>query len=67
MSRRLIGCWRLAKREISNLKERNSQQMTGRLAEMFSAGGWKIKTLLANLVCSMRREINENLFVEVAR
>lgn len=43
------------------------QQMTGKLAEMFSAGGWKIKTLLANLVCSMRREINENLFVEVAR
>lgn len=65
--RPLIGCYRLVKREISNLKERNLQQMTGRVAETFFAGGWKIKTLLANLVCSMRREINENLFAEGAR
>lgn len=57
--RPLKGCWKLA--------EPKESRATGRLAEMFSAGGWKIKTLLANLVCSMRREINENLFAEGAR
>lgn len=57
--RPLKGCWKLAGPKES--------RATGRLVEMFSAGGWKIKTLLANLVCSMRREINENLFAEGAR
>lgn len=57
--RPLKGCWKLA--------EPKESRATGRLAEMFSAGGWKIKTLLDNLVCSMRREINENLFADCAR
>lgn len=41
ISRLLIGCWRLVKREIS---ERNLQQMTGKPAWTFSVGGWKMTT-----------------------
>ena len=44
ISRLLIGCWRLVKREILNLKERNLQQMIGKLVWTFSAGGWKMTT-----------------------
>ena len=44
ISRLLIGCWRLVKREILNLKERNLQQMIGKPAWTFSAGGWKMIT-----------------------
>lgn len=43
-SQRSIECWKPARKEISNLKERNSRQMTGKLVWMYSAGGWKMTT-----------------------
>lgn len=43
-SQRSIECWKPVRKEISNLKERNSRQMTGRPAWTCSAGGWKMTT-----------------------
>lgn len=43
-SQRSIECWKPVRKEISNLKERNSRQMTGKLVWMYSAGGWKMTT-----------------------
>lgn len=43
-SQRSIECWKPVRKEISNLKERNSRQMTGKLVWMYSAGGWRMTT-----------------------
>lgn len=60
-------CTFLRLKECLMPEKQKACRATGKPEWMFFAGGWKIKTLLANLVCSMRREINENLFAGGAR